>query len=182
MNSKQKGSRGERECRDVWKKHGYEDAHRSQQFSGRGESSADLEGIDPRLHIEVKRGYSYKTIYTFLEQAIQDAKQDEIPIVNCKMDRHEWLCVMRLDDFIEIWQNQAETIPIIPTELKKDFHIDEVDENRRSIFEDIVYVVRCKDCRHHGMRNCPVWGDDTTEDYMWCYYGERREDGTISNT
>lgn len=36
-------------------------------------------------------------------------------------------------------------------------------------------VVRCKDCRHHGMRDCPVWGDDTTEDYMWCYYGERRE-------
>ena len=104
MNSKQKGSRGERECRDVWKKHGYEDAHRSQQYSGVGESAADLEGIDPRLHIEVKRGYSYKTIYTFLEQAIQDAKQDEIPIVNCKMDRHEWLCVMRLDDFIEIWK------------------------------------------------------------------------------
>lgn len=41
--------------------------------------------------------------------------------------------------------------------------------------EDLVAVVRCKDCRHHGMRNCPVWGDDTTEDYMWCYYGERRE-------
>jgi len=36
-------------------------------------------------------------------------------------------------------------------------------------------VVRCKDCRHHGMRDCPVWGDDTTEDYMWCYYGERKE-------
>jgi len=31
MNSKKKGSRGERECRDVWKKHGYENAHRSQQ-------------------------------------------------------------------------------------------------------------------------------------------------------
>lgn len=36
-------------------------------------------------------------------------------------------------------------------------------------------VVRCKDCRHHGMMDCPVWGDDTTEDYMWCYYGERSE-------
>ena len=105
-NGKKKGSRGERECRDVWKKHGYKDAHRSQQFSGRGESSADLEGIDSRLHIEVKRGYSYKTIYTFLEQAIQDAKQGETPIVNCKMDRHEWLCVMRLDDFIEMWKEK----------------------------------------------------------------------------
>lgn len=40
---------------------------------------------------------------------------------------------------------------------------------------DVVEVIRCKDCRYHGMRGCPVWGDDTTEDYMWCYYGEREE-------
>lgn len=36
-------------------------------------------------------------------------------------------------------------------------------------------VVRCKDCRHHGMSGCPVWGDDTTEDYMWCFCGEKEE-------
>ena len=106
MNSKKKGSRGERQCRDVWKKHGYEEAHRSQQYSGRGESSADIEGIDPRLHIEVKSGYSFKTIYTFLEQAISDAKEGQTPIVNCKMDRKEWLCVMRLDDFIDMWSEK----------------------------------------------------------------------------
>ena len=106
MNSKKKGSRGERDCRDVWRKHGYEEAHRSQQFSGRGESAADIEGVDPRLHIEVKSGYSYKTVYAFLEQAIRDAKEGQIPIVNCKMDRKEWLCVMRLDDFIEIWKER----------------------------------------------------------------------------
>ena len=40
---------------------------------------------------------------------------------------------------------------------------------------DAVEVVRCKDCRHHGMRDCPVWEDVITEDYMWCYKGERRE-------
>ena len=105
-NSKQKGSRGERQCRDVWKKHGYEDAHRSQQFSGKGESSADLEGIDPKLHIECKVGYTYKTIYDFLEQAKRDAKEGQIPIVNCKMDRRKWLCVIDLEDFIEIWKEK----------------------------------------------------------------------------
>ena len=104
MNRKQKGSRGERACRDVWKKHGYEEAHRSQQYSGKGESSADLEGISELLHIEVKSGYSYKTIYDFLDQSIRDAKENQIPIVNCKMDRKEWLCVLRLDDFIKIWK------------------------------------------------------------------------------
>lgn len=103
-NSKQKGSRGERECRDVWKKHGYENAHRSQQFCGKGESAADLEGIDPGLHVECKSGYSYKRIYEFLEQAERDAKEGQIPVVNCKMDRKKWLCVLSLEDFIEIYK------------------------------------------------------------------------------
>ena len=112
MNSKKKGSRGERACRDVWKAHGYTDAHRSQQYSGKGESSADIEGVSPLLHIEVKVGYTYKTIYDFLEQAKRDAK-DKIPIVNCKMDNKEWLCVLRLDDFIEIFK-AADIDPKLP--------------------------------------------------------------------
>jgi Holliday junction resolvase len=106
MNSKKKGSRGERALRDVWIKHGYTDAHRSQQYSGKGESAADLEGVDPKLHIECKVGYTYKTIYDFMEQATRDAKENQIPVVNCKMDRKEWLCVMRLDDFIELWKEK----------------------------------------------------------------------------
>ena len=123
MNRKQKGSRGERACRDVWKKHGYEEAHRSQQYSGKGESSADLEGISELLHIEVKSGYSYKTIYDFLDQSIRDAKENQIPIVTCKMDRKEWLCVLRLDDFIEIFKDY-DKVPIQEVEVNN-FVIDE---------------------------------------------------------
>lgn len=104
--SRDKGKRGERECRDIWKKHGYENAHRSSQYCGKGESAADIEGVDPRLHIEVKTGYSYKRVYDFMEQAKADAKECQIPIVNCKMDRQEWLCVMRLEDFINIWEDK----------------------------------------------------------------------------
>lgn len=95
--------------RDVWKKHGYEDAHRSQQYSGKGESSADIEGIDPRLHIECKVGYTFKTIYDFLEQAKRDAKEGEFPIVNCKMDRKPWLWVCYLDDGIEMWKGNNDS-------------------------------------------------------------------------
>lgn len=40
---------------------------------------------------------------------------------------------------------------------------------------DAVEVVRCKDCKHHGMSNCPVWEGYITDDYMWCYFGERSE-------
>ena len=137
MNRKQKGSRGERACRDVWKKHGYEEAHRSQQYSGKGESSADLEGISELLHIEVKSGYSYKTIYDFLEQSIRDAKENQIPIVNCKMDRKEWLCVLRLDDFIKIFKPYDEN-----EERKKHAH---------NIFE---WAEICKGCSHEWMGRC----------------------------
>lgn len=161
MNSKKKGSRGERDCRNVWRKHGYEEAHRSQQFSGRGESAADIEGVDPRLHIEVKSGYSYKTVYAFLEQAIRDAKEGQIPIVNCKMDRKEWLCVMRLDDFIDIWKDQ-DGVPLIG---------------------NLEVVVLCKDCRHYdritdGFGVCYKRQTvlTTQRDDDFCSYGERRED------
>lgn len=41
---------------------------------------------------------------------------------------------------------------------------------------DTVEVVRCKDCKHHGMDNCPVWEGHITDDYMWCYFGERSEE------
>lgn len=40
---------------------------------------------------------------------------------------------------------------------------------------DAVEVVRCKDCKKHGMSNCYMWGDVTTDDWMWCCDGERRE-------
>lgn len=36
-------------------------------------------------------------------------------------------------------------------------------------------IIRCEECKHHGTSNCPMWGDDTTEDYMWCCDGERME-------
>ena len=41
---------------------------------------------------------------------------------------------------------------------------------------DAVEVVRCKECRKHGMSNCYMWEDETTDDWMWCCDGERRED------
>lgn len=36
-------------------------------------------------------------------------------------------------------------------------------------------IIHCEECKHHGTSNCPMWGDDTTEDYMWCCDGERME-------
>ena len=100
-----KGKRGESEVVHIFKGFGFGDAHRSQQFCGRGESSADVVGIDG-LHLEVKLGYKYSKIYEFREQAERDAEgSDNIPVVCCRMDRKPWLAVLDLDDFIAIWQD-----------------------------------------------------------------------------
>lgn len=37
-------------------------------------------------------------------------------------------------------------------------------------------LVRCKDCNKHGTSACSMWDGMTTEDYMWCYYGEVRDE------
>ena len=71
---REKGKRGEIEVKNIFASHGFEDAHRSQQFSGKGESSADVVGVDG-LHLEVKLGYSYKTIYDFREQAEREEQE-----------------------------------------------------------------------------------------------------------
>lgn len=41
---------------------------------------------------------------------------------------------------------------------------------------DAAEVVRCKECRRHKTYNCPFGEYDFPGDYMYCYYGERRED------
>ena len=174
MNSKQKGSRGERALRDVWKKHGYEDAHRSQQYSGKGESSADIEGIDPRLHIECKTGYSFKQIYNFMSQSASDAKEGQIPVCNIKMDRMPWLWVCYLDDGIEMWSNQAETIQLQEAKIVGDFRIDDNIYCSPRIVGNVEVVVRCKDCKRYG--DCNIEYFINTDGDGYCNCGERRED------
>lgn len=102
-NSRDKGKRGEREIVKLLKAHGYEDAHRSQQFCGKGESAADVEGVEG-LHVEVKLGYKYGKIYDFLEQAERDAG-DNFPVVFCRMDGRKWLAVTDAERFIKLWQD-----------------------------------------------------------------------------
>lgn len=52
MNSRQKGSRGERELAKIFREHGYE-ARRGQQYCGIS-GDADVVGL-PGIHVECKR-------------------------------------------------------------------------------------------------------------------------------
>ena len=102
---REKGKLGERSIANLFKAHGFENAHRSQQHSGKGESSADVVGVDG-LHLEVKLGYKYSKIYEFREQAERDSEgSGNIPVVCCRMDRQPWLAVLDLEDFISIYKD-----------------------------------------------------------------------------
>lgn len=42
--------------------------------------------------------------------------------------------------------------------------------------DDLVEVVRCKDCRHRDLFSCPLADNDFQKDEDFCSWGERREE------
>lgn len=108
INSKQKGSRGERELVKFLKGVGFS-AMRTQQYCGASEDSADVRVEElPRFHFEVKRTERLQ-IYEAVKQAEGDAVfSSKIPVVVHKKNREGWLAVMRIEDFLplaSLWQD-----------------------------------------------------------------------------
>jgi Holliday junction resolvase len=99
-NSRQKGKRGELELAHFLEQWGYE-MRRGQQYSG-SNGDADVVGIDG-LHIECKRTNNLR-LYDAMEQSKNDARLGEIPVVMHRRDRGEWLCTLRLTNFMELWK------------------------------------------------------------------------------
>ena len=106
VNSRRKGKDGELALVRKLKEYGY-DVRRGQQYSG-ANGDADVIGID-HLHIECKfTANGHGNTYDWIEQAVRDKREDEIPVVMHKKvsnsDRgNEWLVTIRLDDFMSIW-------------------------------------------------------------------------------
>lgn len=98
--SRDKGKRGEREIALVLREHGFE-ARRGQQYCG-ANGDADVVGV-PGLHIEVKRTEKFR-MYEALDQAINDAREDELPVVFTRKNNCDWVACLRLDDFMELFK------------------------------------------------------------------------------
>lgn len=98
MNSRRKGADGERELANVLKEYGYE-TRRGQQFSG-ANGDADVVGL-PGVHIECKR-VEKLNLDAAMEQAIRDARENEIPAVFHRRNRQDWKVTLRLDDFMKL--------------------------------------------------------------------------------
>ena len=96
--ARNKGKAGEREVVKILKEHGFLEARRTQQFSGK-DGTADVEGIEG-VHIEVKRQEKLN-IEKWHQQACEDARDDEIPIVVFRRSGQPWRVVMDLSDFLD---------------------------------------------------------------------------------
>jgi hypothetical protein len=97
--SKRKGRNGEREVAELLRSHGFA-ARRGQQFSGSPDSPDvvhDIEGI----HIEVKRTESFR-LYPALEQAKQDRRAGDVPVVFHRQNQRQWVVCMEATDFLSI--------------------------------------------------------------------------------
>lgn len=101
INSKAKGSQGERDLSHKLNEFGY-GTRRGQQFCGIN-GDADVIGIEG-LHIECKR-VEKLNIDTAYEQSVRDAKEGEIPAVFHRKNRKPWKVILGLEDFIKIWKS-----------------------------------------------------------------------------
>ena len=97
--SKNKGKRGELDLVRFLRAAGF-DARRGRQFSGSPESPDVVVKDLPRLHWECKRAETF-SVYPALQQAMDDAGE-AVPVVAHRRSRHEWVAVLRLEDFLNI--------------------------------------------------------------------------------
>ena len=97
--SREKGARGERELANLLRdQYGYE-TRRGYVF----QHESDLVGL-PGIHPEVKRKERLNC-YDAMEQAVEEAakRADGVPAVFHRRDRKDWLVIMRLEDWIDLY-------------------------------------------------------------------------------
>lgn len=118
MNSKDKGSRGERMLAKELQKYGF-DAHRGQQFKG-GVDSPDVYGLDG-IHIECKwykEPLSWSQKETFVQQAERDCEGKKIPAVFHKANNRPWEVTMRVIDMSVLIEGMSRSRGLVTMLLK----------------------------------------------------------------
>lgn len=106
-NSKQKGSRFERELAKMFRQHGYE-AARTAQHCGKNGGEADVKGV-PYVHIEAKHQEKMH-LYDWMEQAKRDCKDGLLPTVFHKKNRAEVLVTMEFEDWMQLYEGYSAMI------------------------------------------------------------------------
>lgn len=101
--SQRKGADGERELAALLRGYGYTIERGGSLSFG---EVPDLSGL-PGIHIEVKR-VERLNVPAAMAQAIRDSErfQDGMPVLFHRRNRQEWLCTMRLEDWLHLYQSE----------------------------------------------------------------------------
>lgn len=111
--SQRKGRGGEIELAHILQGYGYDvQPGRAASYG----AEPDLTGL-PGVHVECKRAEQLRP-YDWMEQAQRDAVRfgDGLPTVFFRRNRFPWLVVMKLEDWIEIYQTPSEQRKTAPNE------------------------------------------------------------------
>ena len=105
MNVKRKGTAGENELAELLRAEGIR-AYRNDQIykGGKGNPDVCAELEKHKLHIEVKR-VEKLNVPEAMRQAIEDAAEDQIPILAHRRNRERWLMTMPLSVFIQLMKD-----------------------------------------------------------------------------
>lgn len=98
--SREKGKRFERKLAALLRMEGFE-ARRGQQFSG-ANGDDDVVGLDG-IHIEAKHQEKMR-LYEWVEQAMKDAEEDELPAVFHKANNKSILVTMPFRYWIQLYK------------------------------------------------------------------------------
>lgn len=104
VNSRRKGATFEREVAAILREHGFTDARRGQQYNGRN-GDADVVGGPAGLHLECKRAEAFRW-NEWWQQATEDARPGEIPVVVWRKSRMEPMATLRLVDLLDLLRRQ----------------------------------------------------------------------------
>jgi len=109
MNSKRKGSTGEREWASFCREQGF-DARRGQQYSG-ANGDADVVGLTG-IHQEVKR-VERLCVEDAMIQSRHDALPHEMPIVAHRRNHENWKVTMDAEDWFKLYREWCLGLPNI---------------------------------------------------------------------
>ena len=99
VNSNEKGKRFEREVAAFLRDIGFEEARRTAQVDG--SLSADV--VSDGLHVECKH-YAKIGAVRFMDQALRDRDEADIPVVVMRENSGEMMFVVRAVDLVEFCQ------------------------------------------------------------------------------
>ena len=159
VNSRAKGANAERELARLLRAEGF-DARRGQQYSG-ANGDADVVGL-PGVHLEVKRTETFR-LWDALAQAKHDARPGEMPVVVHRRNNCEWVVVMTLAHFLELYREaDAAFYPVAEPGVK---------HGEWLITDAYPHRVYCSNChRTYAQDSWDVWVDGSLPRNFcpWC--------------